>query len=215
MTNVTIDPNDHGWQGPHRVHASEFGRLITMLRELDRRLQALERAAPLRASQIRLDPSGMYVDGVLEVPGTTRLGSATSIAGVGMNTFITQQQAVRSEVLSARGPWPDIGTRMTQISTKADDVQAEVTSARGSHANLGTRMSAISSKGDDALSTANAVQSEVTTARSGSASLNARITAHRAALQTVVNKVDDILDRLDDLDNKGIGQGTWPPVIPG
>lgn len=159
---VPVDPVNDGWQGTPRYPTGEFSQLLSMLRDLDRRLAALERAAPGRVSGLRMWSTGVeFEKNVTATAGTVALGSSTTIAGVGMGTFITQQQATRSEVIAARGTWPDIGTRMTQISAKADDALGDASDA----------MSAASA----AQGTANAVQSEVVTARGGSGSLNGRL----------------------------------------
>lgn len=201
---VTIGPND-GWQGRARPPTSDFAALLALLKGLDRRLSALERAAPLRESGITLDVNSVTMGGSLTATGTTTLGSSTSIAGVGMNTFITQQQGLRSEVLDARGAWDTLGIRLGQISSIANSAQ----------------------------STANSAQSEVTTARAGSANLNARLNAiagsipadlssQVAALQSRMTTAENNINTIVGAINNGIvpainvlrGLHSLPPLGP-
>lgn len=217
MTQVSINPDDDGWRGPWRPQMSPYDALLNEFRDIKRQLAALQRAAPGRASGMRMAADGVTFEDKMTASG------ATTIAGVGMNTFIPQQQAIRTEVVAARGTWPDIGTRIGEVSSKADATQSEVTTARGAHATLGVRMLAISSKADD-------TQSEVTAARGGSPNLDARLDAMpsassvstlqsqmstvRDALVIIIDMVEDLGARLNDLDGKGMGTGTWPPPLP-
>lgn len=197
MTQVAIGPDD-GWQGPFRPETTPYAALMRRLEAIERELAALQRAAPGRASGVEMAEDGVTFSSKLTANG------ATTIIGVGMNTFIPQMQSVRAEVIAARGSWPDIGTRMTQISSKADAVESEVTAARGVHENLGTRMTAISTKGDDALSAANAVQSEVTAARGGQANLNARLNS--LPTSSSITNLQNQITSLANSTNSGFNQ---------
>lgn len=240
-------------------------------------VHALQGAAPLLGAGVRIRETGMTTEkgltssGAFTATGANVMGNNTSIAGVGMQTFITATQATTAEVGTARGSfgslngrlgdmtaktaaaqseidaahtgYPNlkdrvdtIGTRATVAENKADAAQAEITAARNNNPTLNDRLDIIGTRATSSYnsvqaalggystlngritavnSTATNAQSEVSSARLGSSTLGIRIQAHQLALTQIAAKVTQILNRLDDIDNKGMGSGTWPPTIPG
>jgi len=70
-----------GWNGPRRGGEDDFGRWTDIIRDLQKRLAAVERGAPLRAAGIGVNEDGMVVGSSLGVTGDLNVSGDAAFSG--------------------------------------------------------------------------------------------------------------------------------------